>query len=427
MKKFLLTLAMFICAFMKVNAQNNRCGTDAYIQSLDAQDAQYYINRQDLQDFTQQLTGTDPIYRAASIVVVPVVFHVLYANTIQNISTARIMEQLDVLNDDYARMNADTTNTSNIFIPVAANTGIQFCLAQRDPNGAATTGIIRTSTNVSCFGNGGTLPTSVDPIWNRNKYLNIYILNACSGLLGWAQLPGGSAATDAVNVLYSSVGGPNNPGTANPYHLGRTATHEVGHWFNLQHTFSGGCSGTNANNCSTAGDYCCDTPPTAGSNFGCPTNQNSCAETNPFPPPYTSNVIDQVENYMDYTDDPCMNLFTLNQAARMNAAITGARNTLLTSNGCVPVGIEEILDETSFYFAPNPSAGILDMQFYVFKYSNINLQVFNIIGELVAEEKLSASGWMQKKLDLTELKNGIYHLVLSSENNRISRKLIISR
>lgn len=427
MKKTLLTLTTFIIAALSVNAQYNRCGTDAHIQAMDAQDPQYLINRQDIENFTQQLIANDPNHRAASIVVVPVVFHVLYQNTTENIATAKIMEQLDVLNDDYGRMNADTTNTPTIFKPLAANTGIQFCLAQRDPNGASTTGIVRVSTTIGCFGGGGASPESVSPIWNRNKYLNVYICDMCQGLLGWATLPGGSAATDAVHVLYSSVGGPNNPGTANPYHLGRTATHEVGHWFNLQHTFSGNCAGTTANTCATQGDFCCDTPPTNGSNFGCPTNQNSCTETTPFPPPYTSNVVDQVQNYMDYTDDPCMNLFTLNQSTRMNAAITGARNSLLTSDGCVPVGIEEIIDVASFYLAPNPSTGIVNMQLFAFKPSKIHLQVYNMVGELVAEQKMEASGWLQKQMDFSDLSNGVYQMILKSETNQHTRKIIISR
>ncbi|MBL0342362.1 MAG: T9SS type A sorting domain-containing protein [Bacteroidetes bacterium] len=139
------------------------------------------------------------------------------------------------------------------------------------------------------------------------------------GVLGYAQFPGGPTATDGVVLLFSSIGGPSAPGTSTPYHLGRTATHEVGHWLNLRHIWGDA-------NCGS--DLVSDTPTQQTSNFGCPT----------FPHTTCSNGVngDMFMNYMDYTDDLCMNMFTSGQSTRMNASISSSRSSLLSSLGCTP-------------------------------------------------------------------------------------------
>ncbi len=265
------------------------------------------------------------------MVTIPVVFHVVYNTTAQNISDAKCIAQLNQLNLDFARLNTDAGNTPAAFSGLAANTQVQFCLAQRDPSGNATTGIIHKSTTSTSFSSNDNVKRTAnggDNAWDATKYLNIWTCNLSGGLLGYAQFPGGSASTDGVVVLYSSVGSMTSPGTATPYHLGRTTTHEVGHWLNLYHIW-GDESACNAD------DNVSDTPKQKAENYGCPTYPQTtqsggrCSTTDPS---------SMYMNYMDYTDDGCMNMFSAGQAVRMQAlfASGGSRVAMVSSLGCTP-------------------------------------------------------------------------------------------
>src|SRR5262249_36658410 len=166
----------------------------------------------------------------------------------------------------------------------------------------------------------------------RDKYLNIWIggrINdpSVGDLLGYAQFPGGAAATDGVVIAYDAFG--NTGAAAAPYNLGRTATHEIGHWLGLFHTFQGGCAGATAATCGTAGDRVCDTPQSSGPTFGCPGVTNTCTDS---PIDYNS----QTMNYMDYTDDACMYMFTSGQSQRVDASLFVARAAILGSDALVP-------------------------------------------------------------------------------------------
>ncbi len=357
MKKFFL--AILIVLSNQLQAQTiKRCGTMEHQLELERQNPSILKSRESIERYTQQFIQQGNANRSNVVVItIPVVFHIIYSTAAQNISTARINAQIERLNIDFAKMNSDTGLIPPAFQSIAANTQIQFCLAQQDPNGVSTNGILRISTTTNPL---PTFPSSVSAPWNRNNYLNIYVGNFSGGILGVAQLPGGSASSDYVNALFTTVGGPGALGTEPNYDLGRTLTHEIGHWLNLYHTFEGGCSGLTANNCANAGDRVCDTPPTSSSNFGCPGIQNTCTETTPFPPPYSNDQNDQTMNYMDYPDDACMFMFSAGQAARMTACLNGIRSSLLTSPGCSPViisvddaGVTAINSPTGFICAAN--------------------------------------------------------------------------
>lgn len=318
-------LVLCLIVFVTVGnsfAQNHRnCGTMHYLEQQKSQDPGLELRMEQIETQTRQLISQGS-EKSGMVVTIPVVFHVLYNTTALNISDARLLAQLDVLNKDFARLNADANNTPSIFQSVAANTNIQFCLAQRDPNGNPTTGIVRRSTTVSSFSSNNAMKFTAQggsDAWNTSQYLNIWVCNLGGGLLGYAQFPGGAANTDGVVVLTGSVGGPSAPGTATNYNLGRTATHEVGHWLNLRHIWGDATCGS---------DLVSDTPTHNTSNGGCPAypHYSTC----------TGTPIEMTMNYMDYTYDNCMNMFTAGQASRMNAAITASRPGLLTSLGCVP-------------------------------------------------------------------------------------------
>jgi len=259
-------------------------------------------------------------------VTIPVVVHVLWNTTAQNVSDAQIQSQLDVLNDDFRKLNTDISGVPSVFSGLTADMEVNFCLATQDNNGVATTGIERrqttntswayTNNNMKLFSNGGL------NAWNRDKYLNLWVCNLSGGILGFATFPGGAANVDGVVITTTGFG---TIGTAAaPFNKGRTGTHEVGHWLNLYHIWGDdgtGCSGTDQVN---------DTPNQADEHYGCPA----------FPQVSCSNGPngDMFMNYMDYTDDACMFMFSAGQKARSQAlfATGGARAALLNSPGCQP-------------------------------------------------------------------------------------------
>ena len=303
---------------INVKAQRS-CGTMQHLEYLKSQDPQLEQRMLQNEITLQNWINHHPESFVSTIITIPVVVHVVYYNSTQNISTSQIQSQIDILNEDFRRLNANATNTPSAFQSVAADCEIEFCLATVDPNGNSTTGITRTSTYQSSFSANDnvkfTYSGGIDA-WNTSDYLNIWVCNL-SNFLGYAQFPGGNSSTDGIVCNYAYFG---NIGTATyPFHLGRTATHEVGHYLNLRHIWGD-------SNCGN--DYCNDTPTQYEENFSCPTF------------PSTSSCIgnglngDMFMNYMDYTNDGCMNMFSQDQKTRMIAAINTFRSGLLTSTGC---------------------------------------------------------------------------------------------
>lgn len=318
----LLVVAAFLFFTGNANAQRRACGANEVLarQLMEnplLQEKMKDVERQ-TQEFIQNGGANDRV-----VVTIPVVVNVVWNTTAQNISDAQILTQIDVLNKDFRRLNADAANTPSVWQSIAADCEVNFCLATQDPSGAATTGIRRRQTTVTSFSTNDAVKFTAQggiDAWDRNKYLNLWVCNLSGGLLGYAQFPGGAAATDGVVCTYTAFG-TNGTATA-PFNLGRTATHEVGHWLNLYHIWGDdgtACTGT---------DQVSDTPNQADENYGCPA----------FPQVSCSNGPngDMFMNYMDYTDDGCMNLFTAGQKARMQALFGtgGARVSLLTSPGC---------------------------------------------------------------------------------------------
>jgi len=295
-----------------------------HLHMLQQQNPELSESMKEIERFTQQWVAAHPRGDdSRALYNIPVVVHVVYNTAAENISDAQVQSQIDVLNRDFSRTNTDASGTPSVWQSIAANCDIQFCLATVDPNGNPTTGIVRKATSVTSFSTNDAVKYSSsggDNAWTSSKYLNIWVCDLGSGYLGYAQFPGGPSATDGVVIDYQAFG---TTGTATaPFHLGRTATHEVGHWLNLYHIW-----GDDGSSCSGS-DGVSDTPNQGDENYGCP----------PFPTLSCSNGPngDMFMNYMDYTDDGCMNLFTNGQKARMQAlfATGGARNSLLTSNGC---------------------------------------------------------------------------------------------
>ena len=258
------------------------------------------------------------------VIKIPVVVHVVWNKEEQNISDAQIKSQIDVLNRDFRKTNPDITKVPPQWEDLATDVRIEFYLAKKDPHGNPTTGITRTRTTKTSFSyNGLEQPVKskatggADP-WPADRYLNIWVCQLGDGLLGYAQFPGGPPETDGVVILHTAFG---TEGTAkkpgNPFNLGRTATHEIGHWLNLYHIWgddNGACSGS---------DEAADTPNQGNANLGKPSFPHVSCDNAPNG--------DMFMNYMDYVDDDTMVMFTKEQVARIDACLEGPRSSFLTN------------------------------------------------------------------------------------------------
>ena len=309
-KKFLLILLTILTTF-SLSAQRN-CGSMEVLEQQLAEDPKRAGN---LEAIEQHLLNLDAngTREVAGVVTIPVVVHVIYNNNTENISDAQILSQIQVLNDDFRRLNADADDVWS----QAADSEIEFCMAASDPSGNPTDGILRVPTSTTAFGTNDAMKSSSSggsDAWPASDYLNMWVCDISGGILGYAQFPGGSPSTDGVVIDYQYFG---TIGTASaPFDAGRTATHEVGHWMNLRHIWGdGGCN---------VDDFVGDTPSSNGANYGCDLGTEACGS------------VDMVQNYMDYSDDACMNLYTEGQKNRMRALFEsgGYRSSLLNSSAC---------------------------------------------------------------------------------------------
>lgn len=318
-----LTVALILlCIGIETNAQV-RCGTMERWEMELEKNSELIHKRQEI---SKQLKRWKKSNTSNDSYIIPVVFHVLYENADENILSNQIMSQLEVLNQDFNRSNSDADQTPSEFQNLAANCNISFCLAQRTPNNDITSGITYTSTDISSFSlyDNRIFHDSLGGknIWDPSKYLNIYICDLTNAL-GFASFPGGNTSRDAVVINYDNLGTIN---VSPPFNKGRTATHEVGHWLDLLHIWGGGSCGN---------DEVDDTPIQETENYGCPSH----------PSPSCSNAGDMFQNFMDYTNDECMNLFTNGQKNRMYATLNNQRQNFNNSIACsVPfedLGINE--------------------------------------------------------------------------------------
>ena len=350
---------------------------------------------------TRQLLANPALSRStAGTVIVPVVVHVLYNTAAQNISDAQVQSQIAVLNEDYQKLNADASKTPGIYAGLAANANVQFVLAKRDPSGLATTGVLHKSTKIASWSTNDAVKNAKrggDNPWDATKYLNIWACNLGQGLLGYAQFPGGAASTDGVVILYSAFGSRAKyaAGTyTSAYDLGRTATHEVGHWLNLRHIWgddSGACTGS---------DLVDDTPNQGAENYGCPA----------FPHVSCSNAGDMSMNYMDYVNDACMYMFSTGQSTRMNAlfAAGGARVGLLSSlGGTAPRAA--VATTVSLY--PNPASSVLNLTLPAgTDAAGYVVRVYDMRGREMTEVRSNGNG----QVEVSALPKGLYYVAIGT-------------
>lgn len=292
-----------------------QCGAPAaYYLAVEA-NPEFRDRQRDLENATAQRMAFGTAALAADgPITIPVVVHVVYNKRSENISKAQINSQISVLNKDFRARNTDRAKVPAVWKGLVADAKIQFALATEDPAGNTTTGVTRTKTSRTAFGVDDavkSVATGGVDAWPTDRYLNMWVCNLAGGLLGYAQFPGGPPETDGVVILNTAFG---TRGTATaPFNLGRTATHEVGHFFNLYHIWGlyDDCTG---------GDRASDTPNAAGPNYGEPTFPHVSCNNGPNG--------DMFMNYMDYVDDEAMFMFTPQQVARMLTTLEGPRSAL---------------------------------------------------------------------------------------------------
>ncbi|MFD3842750.1 zinc metalloprotease [Streptomyces sp. NPDC058642] len=297
------------------------CGTMPVHRRLLTEDPSYAMARDAVENRAFAFEEGLETPARVGVTVIPVVVHVVHHAPEQDIGDDQIVSQIDVLNQDYRMLNPDVSKVPAVWQPLAADCRVEFRLASQDPDGLPTSGITRTRTETDTFGMDDAIKFTAaggQDAWPADQYLNFWVAPRLEDptvgeILGYAQFPGGPAATDGVVIAHPFVG---TTGTARaPFDLGRTATHEVGHWLNLFHIWGDdgqGCSGS---------DFVADTPNAGGPNFGTPT----------FPHVTCNNAPDgdMFVNYMDYTDDAGMFMFTHGQVARMDATLEGPRSSFL--------------------------------------------------------------------------------------------------
>lgn len=428
MKSFLLFTFLFLTGILNTSAQRV-CGSSEYKAALLLADPSMNEVFQNVENQIASVKSRNGSVAsrdttAYETITIPVVVHLLYKTAAENISDAQVKSQIDALNNDFNFLNSDRSNTPNAFKLFAGNARIKFCLAQVDPQGKRTSGINRKYTNTDVFttddgmknvGKGGVAS------WNSKHYLNIWVCKLTSRSLGYATPPGASADKDGVVIAYDVFGTIGN--LRAPFNKGRTATHEVGHWLGLIHVWGD-------SNCGS--DQVDDTPTQQSYNFGC----QSFPKVSACSPNKNG---DMFMNFMDFTDDACMNMFTNGQVNRMRAifAKNGIRNAFLSSSACdstlaqsaalpepvvdvKPVSSGESLASTKVYPSPVQTVTTIDCK-VAGALSIKTLEIFNSLGVKVFTTLLSQQ---KTTINLSTLVAGIYFIHVGDGHDKFTTRII---
>jgi hypothetical protein len=424
-KMMLFCLVLLISS--NILAQSEKCATMQVLEkriqndpSTQSRMQQSEIQAQKWISENKTLLKKKQDVKSQALVTIPVVVHVLYNNQTENVSDAQVQSQIDGLNEDFRLLNGDSLDDTHPFWIYTADTQIEFCLASIDPNGNATSGITRTFTNTTAFdGNGNEKFTSLGgkDNWDPTKYLNIWVcdLSASGGILGYAAFPSDLTLypdEDGVVIHYQAFGyiGTAGTGQFTENDLGRTGTHEVGHWLNLRHIWGDDLCGD---------DFVPDTQIAEDANYGCPSFPN-----NPFSSCGSDGDGEMYMNYMDYVDDYCMVMFTYDQGTRMLSTLFGDRDGLLTSSGCGTISVNELFSLNTFNLYPNPSDGNVIINSQINGIKNVTISLFDLQGKEIQTFENSSFPF---EMNLNELPNGSYLIKFQTGNQSVTKKLFLSK
>ena len=391
-------LIPFILIWGSLSAQNQTlpCATNEYIKYLEQHQAGTQKNIEETFFESKRFSNIKFKKKKDTIYTIQVVFHVVYNNSLENLDEDYIFSQIEELNECFRRQNPDTIDTRAIFLPVAADAGIEFELAKLDPDGNPTSGIIRKSTPIPTFGQFPINLTNADrvkeslygsQIWDPDRYLNIWVcdlsVSGFDALLGYAYPPTnadnwGSNSFTTKNkqgvVIHYKVVGKNNPLSLSTG--SKTLVHEVGHYLGLRHIWGDGSRNQGCN----VDDYMDDTPNSRAASNGCSLGQNSCIN-NP------GDLPDMIENYMDYSDGDCQNMFTEQQVGQMRSNLTLFRSGIASVR--YPAPPPEPAKFTSLY--PNPVVENLTVTLAdLDEEADYHIEITNLLGQMVFQSKLES-------------------------------------
>jgi hypothetical protein len=409
---------------LSLSAQVQKCFTHELIKQNSQSHPEYLEAVNSAFAFAKQNIGKNKTQGEDSILRVPVVVHIVYRDQTENIDDSLIYNQIQVLNEDYRRLNADASDTRQEFVPFASDAEIEFYLAEIDPDGNATTGIVRKSSTAPYFITIDlqTFSYSMDVVkydsaggsnaWPVDQYLNIWVCDLSLPLLGDALLgfayppvgapnwPNGSTPVDPNAdgvVVHYKVFGRNNPnanGLLADADRGRTTTHEVGHYLGLRHIWGDG-------DCSMD-DGISDTPDAdADAGFECDYSKNTCTEN-------SVQYADMIENYMDYAKDACQNLFTQEQTDLMRSSLSNLRSGLLTDKSTAINNMTA--SKIDFQLFPSPAK-----EYFNIKMDDMNgrleLKILDVLGNEVKSFTLNSNSEYQ--YSVSNLKSGMYFLCMN--------------
>ncbi len=417
--KIRLGLIFFVALFGKQLAAQRACSTFEYQQKQlqlnpslqDKINAVEAFTKKSIAASHNTLARLDENY----VIRIPVVVHILYHDPSQDISDSRVMEQIAALNRDYRRLNADTVNTPSYFRSVAADCDIEFQLATSDPFQRSTTGIIRKYTPISLWEEDDNMKFSSslgDDAWDPNSYLNIWVCNI-DGVLGYSSFVGGPENVDGIVITTGAFGQSN---TISAYDKGRTGVHEVGHWLNLRHTWGDADCGD---------DFVDDTPKQSTYTTGCPSGIRISCGNGPNGNMYM--------DYMDFTYDDCMNMFTEGQKERMRALFEpgGLRYSILSSKGLnTPLVYQSPAPDDPPQWLhpqiyPNPASNELNLDLaYDVRWIGKTVSMLNLQGQIVMQVMITSK---VQAINISRLASGMYILAAKKEDGTSIREKFVKQ
>lgn len=417
MRILVLCLALFISL---ASYAQRECASHNYSQALRNSDpaiakaldaAAAFNGRVELAAGANRESGTisEPVIR------IPVVVHVLYNTASQNIPDAQIKSQIEALNRDFRRKNFDTANTPNRFKSIAADISIEFVLATADPKGMATSGIVRKATTVSNWTSDDKIKFAAqggDDAWDSKSYLNIWVGNMRS-LLGYSSAPGCPANRDGLVIATAAFGTMN---ISSSFNMGRTAVHEAGHWLGLKHTWGDTYCGD---------DGVDDTPKQGNYTTGCPSGfRTSCSN---------GSLGDMYMNYMDFTNDACLNLFTKGQKEKMRTQFTmgGSRARMLVSKGLSApweIGYTEAaaaestpVTNAAISTYPNPAKSFIILNTGTETWIGRSVRILNVSGAVIKQVIISSRS---QRIDIAALSPGAYIIQGEAGGQKMTQRFV---